>query len=198
LKKVAYTGIRCIGIFIGTLLTWLLVASLLIIPWWERNVFYQEKIMELSEQIQRFNTVAATIPALEKTLAELRANKELDAYYIKAVDGSMGGIALQKLVEDFIRNSKDTATSSAQILPPEEQPTAIKIGVRVRFSCSTDALWQILYDIEQSKPALIITDLTIRPMRQGPRRRRQGVFQDTVQELTVNMDISGYIKRNST
>lgn len=199
MKKVAYTGIRCFGLFIGTLLFWLLILSALILPWWERNLFYEREIEELSEQIKRFDAVAATIPDLEKNLAELRANKELDAYYINATDGSMGGIALQKLVEDFIRAGKDTATNSAQVLPPEEQPSAIKIGVRVRFNCSTEALLQVLYDIENSKPVLIISNLTIRPMRQGSRRRfRSDTQQDTLQELNVNMDIHGYIRRSTT
>lgn len=200
--KKAYSSLRCLGNFIGTLLFLVSISSALVLPWWERDVFYQEKIDKYSEQIQRFDAVAATIPTLEQRLADLRANKELDAYYIEAIDGSMGGIALQRLIEGFAREAKEVNINTAQVLPPEEQPSAIKVGVRLRFNCSIEALWQMLYAIENSKPILIISTITIRPMRQGSRRRYyrgdSQAQQEMMQDISVNMDVYGYVRRSTT
>lgn len=202
-KKAIHSGfLRCLINFIGSLLFVLLIAFALVLPWWEQNQFYQEKIDKLADQIRHSDAVAATIPALEQRLAALRANKELDAYYIDAADGSMGGIALQRLVEGFARAAKEVNINTEQVLPPEDMPSAIKVGVRLRLGCSIDALWQMLYDIEKSKPVLIIPTFTVRPMRQGPRRRYPRSMpqpeQDLNQDITVNMDVYGYIRRRTT
>jgi len=182
-------GAHCLGRLGAVLLLFLLLVLAVVLPWRQRDALYQDGIDKHVEQLRRYGALIATLPTLEHRLAALRDNKELDASYVGATDSSLGGIALQRRVEDFVR-AASVNLSSVQVLPPEEQPSATRVGVRLRFGCSVDALWRLLYDLESSKPLLVITTLNVRVMRQGPRRPG-----DTTPDLNVNMDVYGYIRR---
>ena len=192
-----HAGIRCLGIFGGGLLLSLLLLIAIILPWQEANSFYQGQITQLSDRLKHLNNLIATIPKLEQRRSSLHTNKNLDTYYISATDGATGGIALQQRVEEFAKEV-NVPLSSVQVLAPEDQPFATKVGLRLRFGCSTDALWQLLYMIESSKPLLIITAITVRVMRQGPRHRYFNGTEDTTPDLDINMDLYSYIKRVTT
>lgn len=190
-------SIRCLGIFTGIIVMLVLLVLGAVLIWQERDTFYQDKIDKLADQLRRFKGVIATIPTLEKHLADLQSNKDLDAYYLGAADGAMAGIILQRRIEDFAR-AVGVSLSSVQVLPPEDQPAATKIGIRLRFGCSAEALWQLLYDIEGSKPLLTIPVITIRSMHQGGQRRSYRNSEDGgTPDLNINMDIYGYIRRTA-
>ena len=191
------TWLLCIARFGSALLVLAVLILGLVLPWQERNHFYQDRIDQLTDQLSRFNKLIAALPALEQQLTNLKTNKELDEYYLPAKDGNLGGIVLQRRIEEFVRAANVTIIS-AQVLPPEEQPTAIKVGLRLRFGCSIEALWQIVYTVESNKPFLIIPVLTVRAMRQSPIRQMPGMPPDTTPDLNVNMDIYGYIRRSAT
>jgi len=183
---------HCLGKIGAVLLLLVLLVLAVALPWRQRNAFYEDEIEKRTEQLRRYGALIATLSTLERRQGALRENKELDGYYVGAVDSSLGGIALQRRIEDFVR-AAGVNLSSVQVLPPEDQPSATRVGVRLRFGCSMDALWRLLYDLESSKPLLVVATLNVRVMRQGV--RRPGVVQDQTPDLNVNMDVYGYLRR---
>ena len=89
---------------------------------------------------------------------------------------------------------------STQILPqtPDEQPP--RVQVRIQIQGSTDALFELLYQIEASRPFLFVDQVSIRsmvrPQAQADNRRtrqaRRARFMRQAEDLTVRLDIYGF------
>jgi general secretion pathway protein M len=189
-------GTHCFWRFIAALLLLLLLILAVALPWQERHAFYQDRIEEHTAKLRRYHALIATLPILEHRLAALRSDKNVDAYYITATDSASGGIALQRRIEDIVR-ALGFSLSSVQVLPPEDQPFATRMGVRLRFGCSVDALWRLLYDIESSTPLLVIPALTVFSFFFFFFFFFFFLAPDMTPDLNVNMDVYGYIRRVS-
>ncbi|KOR28183.1 hypothetical protein TI04_11615 [Achromatium sp. WMS2] len=199
MKDTNCTKIQCLGLVFFVITTILAIVFALALPLYKLNLNYDEQIADLSNNLGRFRALAASVPRLEHQLNMLYKNKNLDAYYITANGSASGGIALQRLIEEIIHRLKVT-TNSIQVLPAQDLDAITQLSVRLNFSCSIDALWQLLYDIESSEHILIINSLSIRAM---PKRHIQRQVPGTEPSaepalLNVGMDVYGYIRREST
>jgi general secretion pathway protein M len=173
----------------------LLLLALVTLPWLARSRFYDDAIERRTQSLERYLAILQSLPALERRLEEVRANRELDAYYLPASDAAQGGIALQRRVEEIVSGTEGNLTS-IQILPEQAQEDVLRIGVRLRFSGSVDSLQRLLFGIETAEPLLFITDMDIRQVRRGRRnvRGRKPTFDV---DLNVNLDIYGYIRKDA-
>jgi general secretion pathway protein M len=77
----------------------------------------------------------------------------------------------------------------------EEQPQRVRI--RTQLQGTTDELLDVLYRIESARPFLFVDQMSIRstsPRRSTIRRRvSQRRVEQNVGQLTVRLDIFGYI-----
>jgi hypothetical protein len=185
---------RCL-VGLGILFALVLVVFLgLVAPWLQRNHMYREAIVTRTDQLERYLGLIDTLPNIQSQLDQLKNTSGLDAYYLAATEPSLAGVALQRRVEGFVSGAGASLTS-IQILPAETQgATLYKVAIRARLSASTEALKQVLYDIESSKPLLFVPKLNIRALRNARRLRRGRAWDD---QMTVNMDVFGYIRRDA-
>ena len=102
-------------------------------------------------------------------------------------------MALQRRIESIVAGAGASLTS-IQILPAEAQGSLYKVAVRGRLSASTEALEQILYEIESSQPLLFVPKLNIRALRNTRRLPGRSEWDD---QMTVNLDVFGYIRREA-
>jgi general secretion pathway protein M len=179
------------------LLALLLVVSLaLVLPWVERMNKYEEEVGRHNQQMSGFTRVINTLPSLQARLDAMRANREQDVFYLDAANPSLGGIALQRRIEELMAVSGGTLTS-IQIMPAQQEASATRITVRLRFNGSTEELQKLLYGIESNQPALFVGTTSIRALRRPVRRtpgRQQVQVQRAQSDLNVNLDVHGYIR----
>jgi len=186
----------CIGA-LAVLLGLLLILSLaLVLPWVERMDKYEEAIGQRNRELSGYMRVIGTLPSLRQRLESIRSSREQDAFYLDAADPSLGGIALQRRIEEMMAVSGGKLTS-IQIMPAQNEGSATRIIVRLRFNGSTEELQKLIYGIESNQPALFIGTTNIRALRR-PARRARGGRQPQVQNarsgLNVNLDVYGYIR----
>lgn len=192
-KKLSHC-VTALAVLFGLIL---ILVLLVVLPWWERNHFYDEEIDRRNRQLQGYQRVIDTLPALEARLKSSGDNPQLDAFYIGATDPSLGGVSLQRLVEKQVSTSGGKL-NSIQILPPEKEEDVTRISVRLRFLGPAEAFQKLIYDIESSKPVLFIDKVNVRAMKsRRPRRQRAKQAQPqqpTNVDLHVNLDVYGYLR----
>jgi general secretion pathway protein M len=187
---------RCVTAFAVLFGLILILVTLVVLPWSDRNSLYDEEIERRNRQLQGYQRVIDTLPALEARLKSTRDNPQMDAFYIGATDPSLGGLSLQRLVEKQVSDSGGNL-NSIQILPPLEEGDVTRISVRLRFLGPTEAFQKLIYAIESSKPVLFIDKLNVRAMksrRSRRQRRDQAQQQDQSVDLHVNLDVYGYLR----
>ncbi|TVQ92953.1 MAG: general secretion pathway protein GspM [Chromatiaceae bacterium] len=183
---------RCVLVWTATLLLPLVLLLLVLLPWWQQRADLQNRLQTATEQWQRFQRVLATLPALREELAREQANEPDKAFYFDAATPALAGAQLQREVQEIIRAS-GARPISAQALPAEREESPARVRLRVQLQGSTEQLFEVLYRIEDMRPFLFVDQLSIRstPQRPGVRRPRVPGQQDG--ELTVRIDVFGFV-----
>jgi len=158
----------------------------------ERNRLYTDEIEKLSDQLERYRSLAETLPAFEARLARIENDPALGSYYLPGQTDNLAAAELQNQLKQMVEGSGGTLVSS-QLLPSADKGEVHAVSVSLRLNCSTDELFDILYKIESARPLLFVDTLSVREQRR--RRRRGGQQEDTVGDLSVRIDVYGYIRR---
>ena len=144
---------------------------------WSAWHFRDEDIDRARDQLARYQRLVATLPSLRAELEAVNNNQDFKAFYFAAQTPALAGATLQQNVQDIVKAAGSRLVST-QILPatPNEQPPTVR--VRIQLQGSTDQLFEVLYQLEQSRPFLFVDQVSIRSMAQperpvAPDRNRQ-------------------------
>jgi general secretion pathway protein M len=169
------------------------------VPWWERVAELDRQIATGEDKIHRYQRLIASLPRLQAELEQERSNEEVKAFYYEAETPALAGAQLQREVQDMVREA-GARLINAQFLPAgaDEQPPRVRI--RTQLQGKTDALLDVLFEIERARPFLFVDQMSVRASArrtsrtshraQGRRtpvrtRRNQG-------QLTIRLDVFGY------
>jgi general secretion pathway protein M len=171
-------------------------------PWMQRIEALEREITTGEDQLLRYRRLIATLPALRAELEQVRSNEAVKAFYYDAPTPQLAGAQLQREIQDMVKQA-GARLVSAQVLPakPEEQPP--KVSIRTQIQGDTEALFEVLYRIEQARPFLFVDQLSVRSTARrvvrSPARvrgRRTPVRRPPQTQLTVRLDIFGYALGN--
>ena len=193
-KKTRYLAnwTRCTLVWLVVFLVPLGVMLSIGIPWYHRMTDLDGQIEVAGDQIQRYQRLLATIPRLRAELERERNNEEVKAYYFDAPTEALAGAQLQSTVQGMVQTAGAKLVNS-QFLPAEAKDQPPRIALRVQIQGDTNALLDILYDIEHARPFLFVDQLSVRSTtRRDRRRNRQDPQPQLQQELTIRVDIFGY------
>ena len=183
---------RCILVWLIVFLVPLGVTLGVGLPWYQRMTDLESQIEVADDQIQRYQRLLATIPRLRAELERERNNEEVKAYYFDAPTEALAGAKLQSTVQGMVQSAGAKLVNS-QFLPAEAKDQPPRVGLRAQIQGDTNALLDILYDIEHARPFLFIDQLSIRSTTRRDRRQTRQDPQPLVQqELTIRVDIFGY------
>jgi general secretion pathway protein M len=188
---------RCVAAWLGTLLIPALLVAAVALPLVERARVLDEDYDRGLDQLQRYQGLLATLPRLRSELAQEQANDDFKAFYFDAETPGLAGATLQSEVQDMVRAAGGRPIST-QILPVDESEQPTRVRIRTQLQGTTDELLDVLYRIEASRPFLFVDQMSIRsttPRRRNVRSRRgrQSAAQQNVGQLTVRLDIFGYV-----
>lgn len=168
-------------------------------PWLEHMALRDNDIASARDQLVRYQRLVATLPSLRAELEAVNNNQDFKAFYFAAQTPALAGATLQQTVQDIVKAAGSRLVST-QILPatPNEQLPTVR--VRIQLQGSTAQLFEILYQLEQSRPFLFVDQVSIRSMAQSarpvvPERNRQvrrPPSKPDTEDLTVRLDIFGY------
>ena len=148
----------------------------------------REAVQELRDAIARLRGLAASRPAYERALAEVRqASGTADALMISP-SATLAAADLQQRVKALVEGAGGALVS---VQPTDSFAVGpfTQIGLSVRMIVSTPSLQRVLHALESGAPVVVVEQLLVlaRGVRAG---RRPAAGAD---ELDVRLQLSGFV-----
>ncbi|MTW22373.1 type II secretion system protein GspM [Allochromatium palmeri] len=187
----------CLAVLGTVVLLPLLLLAAIAVPWLNRISTLNDTIATNSDQLQRYQRLVRTLPALQAELEQARTNDDFDAFYFKAPTQALAGAQLQTRIQEIVTAASGRLIST-QILPPESQETPLRIRVRTQIQGSTETLMEVIYALDQARPFLFIERLSVRSSARpitnaNPALARRRLVANQGGELTMRLDIYGFV-----
>jgi general secretion pathway protein M len=176
----------------------LALVLVILVPWWQKVHGLDERLGRSTEQLQRYQQLVATLPALRAELQREQANDDFKAFYFDAETPALAGARLQSEVQEVVRDA-GARPISTQILPVDADEKPPRVRIRTQLQGTTDELLEVLYRIEAARPFLFVDQMSVRstaprarPTRRTSRRSVRRSQSREVGQLTVRLDVFGY------
>ena len=158
-----------------------------------RHIEYSEEISALSDQLGRFQRVAAQKGQYQALLQELQSRKSDESLFLEGNDFNEAAAGMSEQLNQMIRTqTEDTCQIvSRQPVRPRVAERFQKVTVNARMRCGIEDLKKILYSLENGVPMIIAEELTVIKPR-SRRSRRDDEPSSTVLDIRFNM--SGYLR----
>jgi general secretion pathway protein M len=198
MKTLSRPNIVCILSWVVLLAAPLLLVGALALSWGGQMAGLSARIADSEDQLARYRRMIGTLPDLRAELERVRANESFKAFYFDAPTPALAGAELQRQVQDIV-SAANGRLISTQILPgpPEESPPRVR--VRTQIQGSTEALLDVLYNLEQARPFLFVDQVSVRssarPQQPAADPRGRAIRRPPVNpagELTIRLDIFGF------
>jgi hypothetical protein len=161
--------------------------ALLLAPFLLLHRHYNVAIDSAQERLQRYRSISAQAPELQKALEALRA-KQGRRFFLKNTAANLAGAELQDLLRAAVENNGGRITT-VQIATPRDDGRFRLIGVNLQLFATTPNLQKILYAIETQQPYLVIENLTVRPLNAF---RGFKPAPGAEPEVSVMLDVTGF------
>ncbi len=174
----------------------LILVYLLFFHWFIlRHLEYGEEITGLSEQLSRFERVAAQRPQYEALLQELQNRRSDESLFLEGSDFNEAAAGMSEQLNQMVRTqAEDTCQIvSRQPVRPRVEERFQRVTVNARMRCGIEDLTKILYSLETGVPMILAEELTvIKPRTRRTSRNGQDVQQQVLLDIRFNM--SGYLR----
>ena len=175
----------------------LLVVYLLCFHWFIlRHIEYSGEISGLSEQLGRFQRVAAQREQYEEQLQTLQNRKSDENLFLAGGDFNEAAAGMSERLGQMISTQADDSCQivSRQPVRPRVQERFEKVTVNVRMRCSIEDLKKVLHALETGVPMVIADEVTV--IKPRARRRARNNQQTPVQKsLDIRFNMSGYLRQ---
>lgn len=180
--------LSAVGILILVLVLGYLV---LIYPLMQIRQEYQDEVDSLRFKLQKLQQVAGGKESLAQRLESIRELARQNDAFLPTNTAALASADLQTRIKQVVSEAGGEL-SSTQVIPERNEENAVRVGVKIRMTGSSEVLRQVLQNFESKKPYLFIENLNIRPIRM-PRnpRDKNPIIED---RLSVDFDVSGYMQ----
>lgn len=160
-----------------------------------RHIEYSEEISGLSDQLGRFERIAAKRGEYEASLAELQGRRADTSLFLEGDDFNEAAAGMSEQLNQMIRTqTEDTCQIvSRQPVRPRIEERFQRVTVNARMRCGIEDLTKIIYSLETGVPMILAEELTV--IKPRTRRRTSGgqpVPESTLLDIRFNM--SGYLR----
>jgi general secretion pathway protein M len=190
--------IFCALVWIVVVMVPLTLLAGILIPWADELASLDQRMATSEEQLTRYRRLVQTLPSLKDELERVRKNEAFKEFYFKAPTPSLAGAQLQSQVQEIVMAAKGRLVST-QLLPEDKNQDPPRVRVRTQIQGTTEALLDVLLQIEQARPFLFVEQISVRSSArpQLPTQNARGGMMrraptNPAGELTVRLDIFGF------
>ena len=160
-----------------------------------KHLDYGEEIAGLSDQLGRFEQVAAKREVYENILGELQSRRADQSLFLDGNDFNEAAAGMSEQLNQMISTqTEDTCQIvSRQPVRPRVEERFERVTVNARMRCGIEDLTKILYSLETGVPMIVTEELTVIK----PRTRRRSGNNQSVQDVTlldIRFNMSGYLR----
>lgn len=160
-----------------------------------RHLEYGGEIAGLSEQLGRYQQVAAQRGRYESLLQELRQRRSDANLFLEGSDFNEAAAGLSERLSQMIgiQAEDNCQIVSRQPVRPRVEERFERVTVNVRMRCGIDDLKKLLYALETGVPMVIADEVTV--IKPRSRSRRRGNEEpETGAPLDIRFNMSGYLR----
>jgi general secretion pathway protein M len=160
-----------------------------------RHLEYSAEIGELSEQLGRYQRVAAQRGDYETLLQGLENRKSDENLFLEGNDFNEAAAGMSERLSQTISVQAEDSCQivSRQPVRPRVQERFEKVTVNVRMRCGIEDLKKVLYALESGVPMVIADEVTVIKPR-SRRRRSANREPEAGQLLDIRFNMSGYLR----
>lgn len=159
-----------------------------------------EETAMLTEQIERYQGVAAQREVLQERLRALENVREDDQFFLPEGEFSAAAAGMTERLKQAITTISGEdghcQLSSNRPVQARDEERFERVTVQVRMRCQVEDLVRILYQLENELPVVLVDDVNIsyRDVRQARAGRRPNQQQQqSVGSLDVRFNMIGYL-----
>lgn len=159
-----------------------------------RHLEYSREISDLSDQLGRFQRVAAQRPDYENLLQTLQERRSDENLFLSDSDFNEAAASMSERLSQMISVQAEESCQivSRQPVRPRVQERFQKVTVNVRMRCGVEDLKKVLYALETGVPMIIADEVTV--IKPRARRRRANEAPETGTLLDIRFNMSGYLR----
>lgn len=157
---------------------------------------YGSEISDLSQQLGRFQRVAAQRSLYEEQLQSLQNRKSDENLFLEGSDFNEAAAGMSERLSKMISTQADESCQivSRQPVKPRVHERFKKVTVNVRMRCNIEDLKKVLHALETGVPMVIADEVTvIKPRSRRRARKNQPVPAQNTLDIRFNM--SGYLRQ---
>ncbi len=170
------------------------VILIVIVPLINAGLDYNETKQDLAFRLKRYKEVIASKDKVMANAENVKKQYAEQEYFNTRETEALASADLQKFIKMAISAAGGQLTST-QVLPSKTEEDITRITVKVRMNGTIEHLRQVLYDIEMSKPLMLIEEMDIRPVR-GRRNRKTRKIEPS-NKMNVNFQVVSFMRIKS-
>jgi general secretion pathway protein M len=172
----------------------LFVVLIVIVPLINAGLDYNETKQDLAFRLKRYKEVIASKDKVMANAENVKKQYAEQEYFNTRETEALASAALQKFIKTAISAAGGQLTST-QVLPSKTEEDITRITVKVRMNGTIEHLRRVLYDIEMSKPLMLVEEMDIRPVR-GRRNRKTRKIEPS-NKMNVNFQVVSFMRIKS-
>jgi len=180
-------------VLVGGGLCYLLVKEVLI----ARYHFYRTRLEQQEGRLEQLQRIASSREPIQRLIASIQQDRVAAAQYLPQSAPPLAAAELQQRVKAAVERAGGTLRST-QALPPAEEGNAIKVTVNATLTSDTESLQRILYDFESQTPLLFVDNLDVTAREIRPRLTNGRLANYSRVQLTVQLEVSGYLRKEGS
>ncbi len=180
-------------VLVGGGLSYLLVKEVLI----ARYHFYRTRLEQQEGRLEQLQRIASSREPIQRLIASIQQDRVAAAQYLPQSAPPLAAAELQQRVKAAVERAGGTLRST-QALPPAEEGNAIKVTVNATLTGDTESLQKILYEIESQTPLLFVDNLDVAARENRPRLTNGRLANYSRVQLTVQLEVSGYLRKEGS
>lgn len=170
------------------------VVQLAVVPAWNAYASQGQRLEIARGQLERFQRLAAQLPALRGQVARLRDEDALAPYLVQAANDALAAAELQERLK-AITLAHDGRILSTRVLKGATDGPFERVVVEARLEITLEGLQDLLYEVETKKPYLFVEELSVmqRPHRRGSQPGAAAALETrvTLYGLRRRADVAG-------
>lgn len=162
--------------------------------WTARYHYYRDHLEQQQGRLEQLQRMAVIRDPIQQLMTTIQQDRAVIAQYLPQSAPALAAADLQQQVKAVVEAARGTLQST-QALPPTEEGNAVKVTVSAAISGDVGSLQKILYDLESQTPLLFIDNVQVSARESRPRLPNGRTANYTRVQLSVQFEVSGYLRK---
>ena len=156
--------------------------------------YYRTHLEQQQGRVAQLERIAASREPIQRAIAGIQQDPVIATQYLPQSAPSLAAAELQQRVKAVVE-TMGGALRSTQALPPTEEGGAVKVTVSAAMTGDTESLRKVLYELESQTPLLFVDNLDVSARENRPRLPNGQLASYTRVQLSVQFEVSGYLRK---